>query len=64
MTPPHILQEIRDACASVNAALAARGLIYDTGERRDGEIVWCATPGKEAEIEAFLAEGRKAKTGR
>jgi hypothetical protein len=29
--------------------LAAKGLIYDTGERRKGQILWSVTPGKEAE---------------
>jgi hypothetical protein len=28
--------------------LAQMGLIYDSGRRRNGKIVWVATPGKEA----------------
>ena len=46
MTREQILESI--------AWLAAEGLIYDSGERRDGAIVWRTTPGKEKEIEAFL----------
>ena len=42
--------------------LAAKALIYDTGERRDGQILWSVTPGKEAELAllertADLADG-------
>ena len=42
--------------------LAAKALIYDTGERRDGKILWSVTPGKEAELAllertADLADG-------
>jgi hypothetical protein len=29
------------------ARLVAKGVIYDTGERRDGQIAWSLTPGKE-----------------
>jgi hypothetical protein len=34
--------------------LAAKGLIYDSGGRRNGQIVWVSTPGKEAEVRALL----------
>jgi hypothetical protein len=37
---------VRAACHE----LAAQGLIYDTGMRRNGQIVWSVTPGKEAEL--------------
>ena len=39
-------EQIRDAICQ----LAAKGLIYDSGERRDGQIVWRIAPGKEAEL--------------
>lgn len=41
---------------NVIARLASLNLTYDTGQRRDGEIVWKCVPGREAEMEAFLAQ--------
>jgi hypothetical protein len=41
---------------SMVASLASKGLIYDTGERQDGQIRWTVVPGKEAEMQAFLAQ--------
>jgi hypothetical protein len=35
------------------ARLVAKGFIYDTGERRDGEILWGLTPGKEEEFKRW-----------
>jgi hypothetical protein len=43
-------KEIEEAIA----ALAAKGLIRDSGERRDGHVCWVAVPGKEAETKALL----------
>jgi len=40
--------------------LAAKGLIYDTGERRDGQICWGLTPGKEEELRMEGWKGTQA----
>jgi len=45
--------EVRDALDW----LIAKGLIYDSGERRNGRIVWKATPGKEVEIARLMKTG-------
>jgi hypothetical protein len=39
--------------------LAALRLIYDSGARRGGKIVWLAVPGREAEAEALLDLDRR-----
>jgi hypothetical protein len=46
---PPTLKQIPKQIQEAFHRLAAKGLIYDTGERRKGEIVWSITPGKEAE---------------
>jgi hypothetical protein len=47
---------VREYIESAVDRLAGMGLIYDTGERRSGQIVWTVVPGKEAEMQAFLAQ--------
>jgi hypothetical protein len=49
---PTLAEQAQEALAS----LAAEGLIYDSGRRRNGQIVWVCTPGKEGEIKRFLTE--------
>ena len=42
--------ELRRFLEQELARLAAEGLIYDTGQRRNGQIVWAKVPGKEGEL--------------
>lgn len=39
-----IKEYFKTALNETATSLAARGLIYDTGERRNGEICWALTP--------------------
>jgi hypothetical protein len=39
-------EELRQAIGQAIASLAAKGLIYDSGRRRNGQIVWVTTPGR------------------
>ncbi len=46
-------EDIEDA----TAALAAKGIIYDSGERRNGRIVWKPNPRYASAEEAARAAG-------
>jgi len=43
------------------ADLAARGLIYDSGERRKGQIVWRTVPGSEEKLKQMQEQGWDAE---
>jgi hypothetical protein len=49
-------EDRRKEVEKTSAELAAKGLLYDTGRRKDGKVVWAATPGKEAEWEEELQD--------
>jgi len=44
-----IPKKLLDGMKEAEVSLAAKGMIYDTGERRNGEVLWALTDkGREA----------------
>jgi hypothetical protein len=52
-----IPKKLLDGLKQAEVSLAAKGMIYDTGQRRNGEVVWGLTP-KGSEAEAADARRR------